>query len=249
MTLVSHKYKFIYVKNYKVAGSSVEDFFSKWCVNPNSDFTYQNTDSHDKVWFEDEGEIIMDDAGDEHIDDYGIVGRINGKGSDLWRGHTPLRTIKKIFSEDDNLGLEKFDEYLKFCVIRNPYDKVVSHYYWQTQHPLGQKPIALADQDDISFSDWLKFAQDNFLPNNLTISHGFEGKSMCDYFIRYEHLEEDIVKLCEKLGLPDFDINDLPKHKSGIRPDIHYREYYDDETRDIVYSAHRNEIDLFGYEF
>ena len=29
MVLVSHKYKFIYIKNKKVAGSSVESFFWK----------------------------------------------------------------------------------------------------------------------------------------------------------------------------------------------------------------------------
>jgi len=32
MTLISHKYKFIYMKNAKVAGSSVEYFFEKYCV-------------------------------------------------------------------------------------------------------------------------------------------------------------------------------------------------------------------------
>jgi hypothetical protein len=249
VTLVSHKYKFIYVKNYKVAGTSVEDFFSKWCVNPDSDFTYQTTNSHDKMWFSDGGSVIVDSTGDEHIDDYGIVGRTNGLGSDVWRGHTPLAEIKKAFSQDDNLGLEKFDEYLKFCVVRNPYDKLVSLYHWQINHPLGQKPIDLDGQDDISFADWLKSPTFTGYPNNLVLTHGLEGKSMCDYFIRYEHLEEDIVKLCEKLGLPDFDINDLPKHKSGIRPNRHYREYYDDETKDMVYRVHRDEIELFGYEF
>ena len=29
MVLVSHKYKFIYIKNVKVAGTSVESFFGK----------------------------------------------------------------------------------------------------------------------------------------------------------------------------------------------------------------------------
>lgn len=30
MVLISHKYKFIYIKNRKVAGSSIQSFFGKY---------------------------------------------------------------------------------------------------------------------------------------------------------------------------------------------------------------------------
>jgi hypothetical protein len=35
MVLVSYLHKFIYIKNAKVAGTSVEAFFEKYCVKPN----------------------------------------------------------------------------------------------------------------------------------------------------------------------------------------------------------------------
>jgi len=230
MTLVSHKYKFIYLKNYKVAGTSVEDFFSKWCINPNSDFTYQTTIS------------VTDSSGDENIDDYGIVGRTNGTGSDVWRCHSSGVKIKEEFEKDENLGLDKFEEYLKFCVIRNPYDKMVSFYFWQTQHPLGHHSH---EYFGVSFKEYCKMTQ----LNNLNI-HGVNGKSLCDYFIRYEHLEADIVELCKLLNLPEYDISTLPRHKSGIRDsDKSYREYYDEETKQIVYESHKKEFEMFGYEF
>ena len=61
MVLVSHKYKFIYIKNMKVAGSSVESFFGKYCQDPNKEYNYSD--------------II-----DESIDKYGIIGaRVNRK--------------------------------------------------------------------------------------------------------------------------------------------------------------------------
>ena len=34
MTLISHRYNFIYIKNKKVASTSVEAFFEKYCVDP-----------------------------------------------------------------------------------------------------------------------------------------------------------------------------------------------------------------------
>ena len=79
--------------------------------------------------------------------------------------------------------------------------------------------------------------------------HSINGKSVCDYFIRYEYLEEDIKTLCKKLKIYSCDISLLPKHKSGIRKSKkHWSEYYDDETKKIVYNKHKKEFELFGYD-
>tara|TARA_Y100000389_G_scaffold205056_1_gene262533 strand:+ start:12408 stop:13040 length:633 start_codon:yes stop_codon:yes gene_type:complete len=209
MVLISHKYKFIYIKNMKVAGSSVESFFGKYCINPASNYTYN------------------DDI-DEHVDDYGIIGsRATGKGTN-WVSHISAQTIER------QIGKEVFNEYLKFCVIRNPYDKMVSRYFYDISK----------ERTTLPFKDWCK-KQD---VSNLKF-HCINGKSVSNYFIRYEHLEEDIIKLCELLGITDFDINDLPKHKSTQRISTnHYSHFYDEETRNIVYENHKKEFELFGYE-
>ena len=207
MVLVSHKYKFIYIKNEKVAGSSVESFFGKYCIDPKKVYNYN-------------------DAISEHIDEFGIIGsRTAGcKNSDKWRNHKDAPSIR------NDLGKEKFDEYLKFCVIRNPYDKMVSRYYY--------------NQSKLSFKEFVKKNHNN----NLEI-HSINGKSVCDYFIRYEYLEEDIKTLCKKLKIDSCDISLLPQHKSGIRKSKkHWSEYYDDETKKIVYNKHKKEFELFGYD-
>lgn len=65
MVLVSHIYKFIYIKNMKVAGSSVESFFGKYCQDPNKEYNYNDTI-------------------DESIDEFGIIGaRLSGKKNNL----------------------------------------------------------------------------------------------------------------------------------------------------------------------
>ena len=207
MVLVSHKYKFIYIKNAKVAGSSVESFFGKYCIDPKTVYNYN-------------------DAISEHIDEFGIIGsrRSGVKNSDKWKNHKDAKSIR------NDLGKEKFDEYLKFCVIRNPYDKMVSLYYWE--------------QSKLSFREFVKKTD----INNLNI-HSINGKSVCDYFIRFEHLEEDIKTLCKKLKIDSYDISLLPKHKSTQRENKkHWSEYYDDETKNIVYNKHKKEFELFGYD-
>jgi len=212
MVLVSHKYKFIYIKNLKVAGSSVESFFGRYCIGPNKNYSY-------------------DDNIDEYIDEYGIIGqRVDGKVT-IWHNHKSAQDIKR------DLGEDKFNEYLKFCVVRNPYDKMVSWYHWY----IFENKIP----PNYPFNHFCRFSK----INNFYI-HGIDGESVCDYFIRFENLEEDIIKLCNKLGIKDYDIDLLPKHKSGVRPKYSgYREYYDEITRKLVYNNHKEEFELFGYEF
>ena len=127
--------------------------------------------------------INYNDSISEHIDKFGIIGsRASGcKNSDKWQHHKPAKAIK------GDLGEKIFDEYLKFCVIRNPYDKMVSRYYWAAAyHGL--------ERSRLSFK---KFVKDH--TNNNLYYHSIDGKSVCDYFIRYEYLEEDINTLCKKI--------------------------------------------------
>ena len=108
---------------------------------------------------------------------------------------------------------------------------MVSLYFWKKRS--GKK----------SFKEFVKQKR----CNNLNI-HFINGKSVCDYFIRYEYLEEDINTLCKKLKIDSYDLSLLPKHKSTQRKSKkHWSEYYDDETKNIVYNKHKREFELFGY--
>ena len=93
MVLVSHRYKFIYIKNYKVAGTSVEAFFSQFCINPYSKYIYNVTHY-------------------QHRDAYGIIGSTGSNvENDKWYNHMNALKIR------NNLGFNTFNNYIKFCVI------------------------------------------------------------------------------------------------------------------------------------
>ena len=64
-----------------------------------------------------------------------------------------------------------------------------------------------------------------------------------DFVGRFERLESDFRRICETLGI-DATLPSL--NVSQRRP---YREYFDDESRRIVATRYRDDIETFGYEF
>lgn len=53
-----------------------------------------------------------------------------------------------------------------------------------------------------------------------------DGEACVDYFIRFEHLRDDIAKVCGKRGIP-FEPERIPECKKGHRPeDIAVKAYY-----------------------
>ena len=208
MVLVKNKYNFIYIKNKKVAGTSVESFFGQFCINPKKIYDFKEETF-------------------QSIDDYGIIGsRLSGmREDDIWKNHIDALSIKT------NLGDDIFNKYFKFCVIRNPYDIMVSSYFYSK-----------------SKADFKDYAKTKIL-NHLDICN-INNRSVCDFYIRYEHLLEDIQTVCKILNIDNYDINSLPQFKTNIRPkNVHYRDYYDEETRIKVYENHKNTFELFKYEF
>lgn len=218
MVLVSHLYKFIYIKNKKVAGSSVESFFGEFCIDPKNVNIYKRTDQID-----------------ESITPYGIVGRrLKGIG-DKWVSHKTALTIK------NDLGDEMFNNYFKFTIVRNPWDRVISSFYYRNHGNLS------FDQIKKKFREYVLSRKFEINTRIYTINNEF----ICDFHIRYEHLKEDIEYVCEKLGIQNYDFNKIPRFKSSTRKFKHvpYWEYYDDETKQIVENTHQKEIGKFEYVF
>lgn len=114
--LVSHNYKFIFIKTRKTANTSTEAFLERLCVDPDIMESYSPEHSADEIESE-----------------FGIIGsRWRGKvGKRKWFNHKPVPEIKR------DLGEDLFNSYRKVCNIRNPYDLAVSYY-----HFMGNKELS-----------------------------------------------------------------------------------------------------------
>jgi hypothetical protein len=220
--LVSHRKKFIFLKTAKTAGTSVEVFFEKYCF-PKGAWVF----SHDR---------------EEYINsNTGIVGyRGLNRGEQRFFNHKPANDLR------NELGGDIWDEYFKFTVIRNPFDKMVSAFFHFEKHRKADKYSFDKLTDVERFRNWVK-GGGKVIDKHIYL---IEGKVAVDYFIRYENLRSDIELVCQKLNLDlGLDLNDLPNLKTEFRDrSLPVKAFYDLETEQYVRKLYDFEIQHFGYE-
>jgi len=134
---------------------------------------------------------------------------------------------------------ETWDSYYKFTFERNPFDKVVSWYWW----------LYKQQETFDSFEQCIeKRTCGNF---NLPVDYEkytIDGKVVVDFIGKYETLLEDLKSICNRLEIP-FD-GKLTREKGGTRTDkSHYRTHYNEASKKIIEDTFHREIALFGYHF
>lgn len=133
-------------------------------------------------------------------------------------------------------GKNTFDEYFKFSIIRNPFDKMVSHYYWHGHIEPGRY-----ESFDIFVEEFYKY---KIISNWKYFS--IDNSIVLDRILRYENLQDDLNSIYINTGIC-IDVSGIHE-KSNIRPtDATYQSYYSDATRNMVEIACSQEIAMFGY--
>ena len=177
--IISHKYKFIFLKPYKVAGSSFEFALSS-ILSSGDVVTYLSPDEEKK-----------------RLKELGVRESRNKKPLvDLIKNFSrqnkrDLRSLRwpKLFhphasAEEvrDFLGQTTWDEYTKISIVRNPWDYLLSFYYWNHSGE-PRKP----------FEGWVFDNRHIIGLNNY--QYYCQGKCVIDIFLRFEHLLDDVNKL------------------------------------------------------
>lgn len=236
--LISHRKQFIYTKTYKTAGTSVEAYFEPYCMS--------------------EGEWEEKHTRDTYESATGVIG-YRGRPKDTaqlkWWNHMSAKRIKEQLNDE-----EKWQNYFKFCVVRNPFDKVISAFHFQNKDlpdqsrwyyyrrrllrryyawRYGGHPPQMKNQ----FKEWLKAGRMHLDSDKYFI----DGELCVDYFIRYEDLAGGVKAVCEKLAIP-FDANRIPHYKGSGRSDAQKYVLYDEESIALVAEMFAFEIEHFNYE-
>jgi len=246
--IISHKYKYIFIKPYKVAGTSVEIALAKHC----------GTD-----------DIITP------ITEYDPV-------SDSSEYQQPTRNYKEkefynhITPEEIKIRIdpEIWKEYFKFTIIRNPWDQVVSRYFWNKHKAASLKGLITYDAiisnvinprayyyllenlmqkisrkllslflDD--FEIFLLFYEKRW--KNTRYYFDSNENPICDFYLKFENLEDDYKTVCNKLGIP---FEKLPLTKNKLRKEKrNFAQYYSRFSNRKLRSLLKKEIEFFSYEF
>ena len=229
--IVSHEHKFIFLKTKKTMGTSIELALSQLC-------------GPDDI-------IAPLTKGCEAL-------RANGRGHQNWRIHSwwqsprPLYKRRWLSAAPPDYGFYNYmpakearallnddktwKSYFKFAFDRNPWDRQVSAYHFQYRE---KRRVP-------SFAAYIERDRRARL-NNYEI-YSLDGEVCVDFLGRFESLQEDFRRVLGEIGL-NFE-GEIPRAKMGIRPTgKHYRDYYDDCTRDVVSNWYNREIKLLGYSF
>jgi hypothetical protein len=201
--ILSHKHRFIFVKTFKTAGTSIEVFLSQHC-GPLDVLTPIHPP-------------VAEHEPRNHIEFF---------------NHIAAAQVR------DLVGPRVWNDYFKFCVERNPWDKTLSYYHMMNHRQGG----------DLTFDRFL--TGDDFPLNHPKYTEPADpARIIVDRVLRYERLNEELARVFRDLCIP-FN-GSLGIHaKSGYRADRRpYHEVYTPAQAERVADIFAEERALHGYEF
>ena len=181
--------------------------------------------------------------------------------SNVTFGHADILLLKK-----EKLISQKFyDTSFKFCIVRNPYDRAVSLFYYQRR--LHKK---------YDFKSYMRFLAKNKhrIPKNTiynlsdkgcphqnrgTSPHGHCACTNNQWNQMVSWIPNDINKIFrfENFSNIPSQINNLSGNNFNVTKIEHlncgnhkpYRAEYDEATKKLVYEIYKDDFERFGYEF
>jgi len=147
-----------------------------------------------------------------------------------------------IISELKNFkGLEYNDEYIKLLKKLDMLQDRINEIKNNKNYDINK----YEKLNKMNFKEfWLKNLNSLFLKNTQVKYLKCKNiKNKIDLILRYENLNNDFMKLSEKLKINNkLEKKNYSKHK-------HYSEYYDDEIKEILYPYIKEDLDYFNYKF
>ncbi len=156
-----------------------------------------------------------------------------------------------------------------FAVIRNPYDRVVSEYFYRKRrYEAGENNPHLGNLGR-TFDEWViaTFRDGEFRTQSFFLQTGvpYNSRNMIDgsliWFIpqarwlggdgegtladdllRHESLEDDWTRFSSKYGF-----NAVLERRNASPRDADFDAYYTEQSRELVFRHYRVDFEVFGY--
>lgn len=245
--IVSHKYKFIFIKCAKTAGTSLEMYLDPLCGS---------SDVLTPFWTPEESHSPRNHRG-LFNPGWELQFRFHGSPKAMREGI--LSTLEDFFRRQRfrealpawqarcRLPRSIWRTYHKFAVERNPWDKVISRRdHWNKTNRFG---MHVSMDEFLSYlekrfhSPWVQYAPANF----PRYANPWTGAVMVDRILRYERLNEELGEVFQHLGVPYS--GELPcTAKANFREDHRpYQEVLTPSQGERVAKLFARELKLMGY--
>lgn len=225
--VISHKYKFLYLQTKKTASISISLALGQ-IADPNTDIIY-----YFNQWSDLQKSLGIQANAWKKVN--------KNKKSDIKYKVNAHAKWKKLF----RFIRDNKQNYFKFTVERNPWDKVVSLYHYFLNSGFNKEKQNKVK--NLGFNRYIK--KTNlwktcynwpFYTNN--------DKIVLDYICKYENLMQDLQYVESRIGVPFVHLVEN-KANAKFRKKKNYRDFYIDETKEIIRNHFKKEIDYFEYEF
>lgn len=158
-------------------------------------------------------------------------------------GSISLKTILKdtFPSENGCIPASKLENYYKFIVVRNPWDRMVSNYHNMIGYPENHVCLTLGHQP--TFEEFIRFSAENHDHHWENYSSFFMPSIKFDRIIRFENFATEINELFAHLNIScDLIHENKTEH-------LDYQHYYNAVTRKIVADKFAVDIEAYNYSF
>lgn len=225
--IISCRHNFISIKSGKTASSSVERALAALCGPEDVVALSQQDPSSNR----NTGLSLMA----SFVLWAPIPPRIDANKHKKWRrsfyDHMPAFRLRRV------LGKRRWQQFRRMTVVRNPYERALSNFFWNTRH---REP---ADDLQADINRYVMLMPPWMLTNWQMYALGEEV--LLDTFLRYETIESDFQAFASSLGMTP---PPLPQDKSGHRPkSVHYRDALDAASRRRIEAHAGKELAYFGY--
>ncbi len=166
----------------------------------------------------------------------------------LGGSHLSIFFYMRTFSPRD------FNKYYKFTVVRNPWDRIVSAYFFLKAGGFNTNDKEWFNRNLAKYESFEDFVSNWVQPGNIDRYIHFRpqyklisacGMIMVDKVYKIENMNQVIEDLNKKLGT-----SLKPTHQNKTQQrDNDYKQYYNDKTRAIIEKVYRKDIELFNYKF
>lgn len=181
--LISHAYRFIFIKTVKTAGTSVEAFLEPFCTAPG-----HRVQHHTPTL----------------ITPYGIVARRGPERPEPDHGFTSHMDAAEIRHR-----FAAFDHYRRFTIVRDPYDRAVSWFHFQAERFNHGHGLSLDEARALLASGRHQQLRKAFLQFVRELGVPREQDRLCidnrlavHRWLRFEHLVADLDALMRDWHLP-----------------------------------------------